>query len=191
MPTENSHSNPEQTHFQLCARTFFSSSHPTPASRGVSKTRRHPEALRKVGNVIGRPYYREFHLLLLRRVSPHTESPHPGALCSFPSMRELLGGENKKKGSYSQTMCSVVLMSNVFKVGIQVRLTNNQHIMYYMGSPLTGHLFLLFRGSFPQRGERRLVPATQIHLCGRHEGQVLHLAAQLRLLFAREQTFRT
>lgn len=59
--------------------------------------------------------------------------------------------------------------------------------MYYMRSPLTGHLFFLFRGSLTQRGQRRLVPATQIHLCGRHEGEIFHLAAQLRLLFAREQ----
>lgn len=88
-------------------------------------------------------------------------------------------------------MCSVDLMRNVFKDGIQIRLTNNQHIMNYMRSPLTGHLFLLLRGSFSQRGERRLVPAAQIHLCGGHEGQVLHLAAQPRLLFAQKQAVRT
>ena len=56
-----------------------------------------------------------------------------------------------------------------------------------MRSPLTGHLFLLFRGSLPQRRQRRLVPAAEVHLCSRHEGKVLDLTAQLRLLFAREE----
>lgn len=58
--------------------------------------------------------------------------------------------------------------------------------MYYMRSPLTGHLFLLLGGSLTQRGQRRLVPATQIHLCGGHEGQIFDLTALLGLLFARE-----
>lgn len=58
--------------------------------------------------------------------------------------------------------------------------------MYYMRSPLTGHLFLLFRGSLTQRGERRLVPATEVHLSSRHEGQIFDLTARLGLLFARE-----
>lgn len=58
--------------------------------------------------------------------------------------------------------------------------------MYYMRSPLTGHLFLLFRGSLTQRGKRRLVATTEVHLCGRHEGQIFDLTAQLGLLFARE-----
>lgn len=58
--------------------------------------------------------------------------------------------------------------------------------MYYMRSPLTGHLFLLFRGSLTQRGERRLVPATEVHLSSRHERQILNLTAQVRLLFALE-----
>lgn len=107
------------------------------------------------------------------------------------SLQEGTGRWREQRRGYSQTMCSVALMRNVFKVGIQIRLTNNQHIMNYMRSPLTGHLFLLFRGSLSQRGERRLVPAAQIHLCGGHEGQVLHLAAQLRLLFAQEQAVRT
>lgn len=58
--------------------------------------------------------------------------------------------------------------------------------MYYMRSPLTGHLFLLLRGSFTQRGQRGLVPATQVHLCGRHEGQIFNVTAGLGLLFAGE-----
>lgn len=60
--------------------------------------------------------------------------------------------------------------------------------MYYMRSPLTGHLFLLLGGSFAQWGQRWLVPATQIHLCGGHEGQIFDLTALLGLLFAREHS---
>lgn len=58
--------------------------------------------------------------------------------------------------------------------------------MYYMRSPLTGHLFLLLGGSLTQRGQRRLVPATEVHLCGRHEGQIFDVTARLRFLFAGE-----
>lgn len=58
--------------------------------------------------------------------------------------------------------------------------------MYYMRSPLTGHLFLLLRGSFTQRGQRRLVPTTDVHLCGRHEGQIFNVTARLRFFFAGE-----
>lgn len=121
-------------------------------------------------------------------LTSHKESSSRGSI-QF-SLQEGTGRWREQRRGYSQTMCSVEL--NVFKVGIQIRLTNNQHIMNYMRSPLTGHLFLLFRGSLSQRGEGRLVPAAQIHLCGGHEGQVLHLVAQQpRLLFAQEQTVRT
>lgn len=73
-----------------------------------------------------------------------------------------------------------------FKDGIWVRLTKNEHIMYYMRSPLTGHLFLLLEGRLTQRGQRRLVPAAEVHLCGRHEGQVFDVTARLGFLFAGE-----
>lgn len=73
-----------------------------------------------------------------------------------------------------------------FKDGIWVRLTKNEHIMYYMRSPLTGHLFLLLEGRLTQRGQWGLVPAAQVHLCGRHEGQIFDVTARLGFLFAGE-----
>ena len=58
--------------------------------------------------------------------------------------------------------------------------------MYAMGT-LTSYFFLLLRGCLSQRGQGRLVPATQVHLRGTHKGQLLHQRAELGFLFAGKQ----